>query len=112
MSYSLREVFRLTFSELNLVNVMVRCVHLSAFRRVRVGMNAFNDDSLFYPSSFGTKSPTLNSDGILKNRPGAAGFKTRTELMTCRQPDVEMDQTVAVHDPVRASEFSMSVLTD
>jgi hypothetical protein len=47
-------------------------------------MNAFNDDSLFYPSSFGTKSPTLNSDGIVENGPGAAGFKARMELMTGR----------------------------
>ena len=52
------------------------------YARVRVGTNTFNDDSLFYASSFGTKSPTLNSDWILVNGLGSAGFNNGTDVVT------------------------------
>jgi len=52
------------------------------YARIRVGPGAFNDDSLFYASSFGTKSPTLNSDWILVNGLAAAGFSNSTDVVT------------------------------
>jgi uncharacterized repeat protein (TIGR03803 family) len=52
------------------------------YARVLVGPNTFNDDSLFYASSFGTKSPTLNSDWILVNGLAAAGFSNSTDVVT------------------------------
>ena len=52
------------------------------YARVRVGAGVFNDDSLFFASSFGTKSPTLNSDWILVNGLGGAGFSNSTDVVT------------------------------
>ena len=52
------------------------------YARVRVGSNGFNDDSLFYASSFGTKTPTLDTDWILVNGLGGAGFSNRTDVVT------------------------------
>ena len=52
------------------------------YARVRVGPNGFNDDSMFYASSFGSKSPTLNSDWILMNGLAAAGFSNSTDVVT------------------------------
>jgi O-glycosyl hydrolase len=52
------------------------------YARVRVGPDTFNDDSLFYASSFGTKSPTNNSDWILVNELGSAGFTNSTGVVT------------------------------
>jgi uncharacterized repeat protein (TIGR03803 family) len=52
------------------------------YARVRVGPDTFNDDSLFYASSFGSKSPTLNSDWILVNGLAAAGFSNSTDVVT------------------------------
>ena len=52
------------------------------YGRVLVGPNTFNDDSLFYASSFGTKSPTLNSDWVLVNGLASAGFSNSTDEVT------------------------------
>jgi endo-1,4-beta-xylanase len=52
------------------------------YARVRVGPDTWNDDSLFYASSFGTKSPTTDSDWILVNGLGSAGFNNSTEAVT------------------------------
>ena len=52
------------------------------YARVRVGPNTFNDDSLFFASGFGNKSPTNNSDWILVNGLGAAGFSNSTDVVT------------------------------
>ena len=52
------------------------------YARLRVGPNTFNDDSLFYASSFGGKSPTLNSDWVLVNGLAAAGFSNSTDVVT------------------------------
>src|SRR6185312_6893977 len=41
------------------------------YAHVYTGAGAFNDDSLLYAPSFGTKNPALNSDWILVN--GLAG---------------------------------------
>ena len=52
------------------------------YARVRVGPDTFNDDSLFYGNGFGAKSPTLNSDWIMVNGLGAAGFSNNTDVVT------------------------------
>jgi hypothetical protein len=52
------------------------------YARVRVGPDAPNDDSLFYASSFGPKSPTLNSDWNLVNNLNVAGFSNSTDVVT------------------------------
>ena len=41
--------------------------HYDLYARVRVGPDAFNDDSLFYGNGFGTKSPTADGDWIFVN---------------------------------------------
>ena len=52
------------------------------YARVRVGPDTFNDDSMFYAASFGTKSPTNNSDWVFVNGLGAAGFSDSTDVVT------------------------------
>ncbi len=52
------------------------------YARVRVGTNTFNDDSLFYASSFGTNSPTLAAAWVLVNGLGSAGFNNSTDVVT------------------------------
>jgi hypothetical protein len=52
------------------------------YARVRVGPGAFNDDSMFFASSFGVKSVTVNSDWILVNGLAAAGFNNGTDIVT------------------------------
>jgi len=52
------------------------------YARVRVGPNGFNDDSMFYASSFGSKSPTLNSDWVLVNGLAGVGFSNSTDVVT------------------------------
>jgi glucuronoarabinoxylan endo-1,4-beta-xylanase len=52
------------------------------YARVRVGPSTFNDDSLFYASGLGTKSPTLSSDWVLVNGLGAAGFSNSADVVT------------------------------
>ena len=52
------------------------------YARVRVGTDTFNDDSLFYASSFGIKTASLNSDWILVNGLGSAGFNNSSDVVT------------------------------
>jgi hypothetical protein len=52
------------------------------YARVRVGPNTFNDDSMFYASSFGLKSSTLTSDWIPANGLGSVGFSSSTDVVT------------------------------
>jgi arabinoxylan arabinofuranohydrolase len=52
------------------------------YARLRVGPGAFDDDSLFYASSFGPKNPTLNSDWILVNGLAGVGFSNSTDVVT------------------------------
>lgn len=52
------------------------------YARVRVGPGTFNDDSLFFAASFGSKSVTLNSDWVLVNGLAAVGFSNSTDVVT------------------------------
>jgi uncharacterized repeat protein (TIGR03803 family) len=52
------------------------------YARVRVGLDPFNDDSLFYATSFGSKSATLNSDWMLVNGLGGVGFSNNADIVT------------------------------
>ena len=52
------------------------------YARVYVGTGTFNDDSMFFASSFGTKNPTLNSDWVLINGLGTGGFNNGTDVVT------------------------------
>ena len=52
------------------------------YARIRVGAGGFDDDSMFFASSFGTKSPTLNSDWILVNGLAGVGFSNSTDVVT------------------------------
>jgi glucuronoarabinoxylan endo-1,4-beta-xylanase len=52
------------------------------YARVNVGAGTFNDDSLFYAASFGSKNPTLSSDWILVNGLAAAGFNNSADVVT------------------------------
>lgn len=52
------------------------------YARIRVGAGAFNDDSMFYAVSFGSKSPTLTSDWIFVNGLAAVGFGNSTDVVT------------------------------
>jgi arabinoxylan arabinofuranohydrolase len=52
------------------------------YARIRVGAGGFDDDSMFYASSFGAKSPTLNSDWVLVNGLAGVGFSNNTDVVT------------------------------
>ncbi len=52
------------------------------YARLRVGPDTFNDDSMFYAASFGSKSPTLNSDWVLANGLGSVGFSNSVDVVT------------------------------
>jgi uncharacterized repeat protein (TIGR03803 family) len=52
------------------------------YARIRVGPGNFNDDSLFYATSFGVKSPTNNSDWVLVNGLASAGFTNSADVVT------------------------------
>jgi len=52
------------------------------YARVNVGTNTFNDDSMFFASSFGTQNPALNTDWILVNGLATAGFNNGTDVVT------------------------------
>jgi glucuronoarabinoxylan endo-1,4-beta-xylanase len=52
------------------------------YARINVGPGAFNDDSMFFAASFGTKNPTLSSDWILVNGLAAAGFNNSSDVVT------------------------------
>lgn len=51
------------------------------YARVRVGPDAFNDDSLFYGNGFGTKSPTADGDWIFVNGLAVAGFTAAGDVV-------------------------------
>jgi uncharacterized repeat protein (TIGR03803 family) len=44
------------------------------YARVLVGPGGYNDDSMFYATSFGDKSPTLNSDWVFVNGLAGTGY--------------------------------------
>jgi len=53
------------------------------YARVRVGSDTFNDDSFFYASSFGTKSPTAGGDWVTVNGLGnPSGFNNNSDVVT------------------------------
>ena len=52
------------------------------YARILVGPGGFNDDSMFYASSFGTKNPTLNADWITVNGLAGVGFSNSTDVVT------------------------------
>jgi uncharacterized repeat protein (TIGR03803 family) len=52
------------------------------YARLRTGPGTFNDDSMFYAASFGSKSPTLNSDWIFVNGLAGVGFSNNTDVVT------------------------------
>lgn len=52
------------------------------YARVRVDPDTLNDDSMFYASSFGTKSPTTDADWITVNGLGGAGCNSGTDVVT------------------------------
>jgi O-glycosyl hydrolase len=51
------------------------------YARVRVGADPFNDDSMFYADSFGTKSPTTDSDWVTANGLGSGGFSNGSDIV-------------------------------
>lgn len=52
------------------------------YARLRVGPGGFNDDSMFYPTSFGVKSPINNGDWIFVNGLAGVGFSNSTDVVT------------------------------
>ena len=52
------------------------------YARLRTGSGTFNDDSLFYAASFGSKSATLNADWVFVNGLAAAGFSNSSDVVT------------------------------
>lgn len=52
------------------------------YARIRVGVGAANDDSLFYANGFGVKSATAGTDWILCNNLGNVGFVNAGDIVT------------------------------
>lgn len=52
------------------------------YARLRIGAGGANDDSLFFASSFGAKSPTNNADWNLVNNISGNGFSNSTDIVT------------------------------
>lgn len=52
------------------------------YARVRVGLAGFDDDSLFYAASFGTKSPATDGDWRMANGLASVGFSNATDIVT------------------------------
>ena len=52
------------------------------YARLRTGAGAFNDDSMFFATSFGAKSPTNNADWFLVNGLAGVGFSNNTDIVT------------------------------
>lgn len=52
------------------------------FARVRVGSNAWNDDSFFYAAGFGERGSTSASDWVMVNNLHAAGFTEPAHYVT------------------------------
>ncbi|MGI4741345.1 MAG: endo-1,4-beta-xylanase [Janthinobacterium lividum] len=51
------------------------------YARILVGPGAANDDSFFYASSFGAKSPTTSADWVNMNGLSAAGYTAPSDLV-------------------------------
>jgi uncharacterized repeat protein (TIGR03803 family) len=51
------------------------------FARLRVGSGGFDDDSMFYASSFGAKTPALNSDWVLANGLAGVGYTVSSDVV-------------------------------
>jgi uncharacterized repeat protein (TIGR03803 family) len=51
------------------------------YARIRVGSGGFDDDSLFYASGFGARTPTLNSDWVLANGLAGAGYTVSSDVV-------------------------------
>jgi len=52
------------------------------YARLRVGSGAYDDDSMFFAASFGTKSPTNDSDWVLVNGLAGVGFTAPGDVVT------------------------------
>jgi glucuronoarabinoxylan endo-1,4-beta-xylanase len=52
------------------------------YARLRVGSGGYNDDSMFYAGSFGSKSPTNSPDWVFVNGLAGVGFSNGTEVVT------------------------------
>ena len=52
------------------------------YARVRVGADGYNDDSMFYASSFGSQSPTLDSDWIFVNGLAGVGYTGDNDVVS------------------------------
>ncbi len=52
------------------------------YARMRVGPNTYADDSMFYAASFGSKSPTLDSDWVFVNGLAGVGFSNPADVVT------------------------------
>src|ERR1019366_3590967 len=52
------------------------------YARVLVGPDGYNDDSMFYGNGFGMQNATNNSDWILVNGLGGAGFNNSMDVVT------------------------------
>ena len=52
------------------------------YARLRTGAGAFNDDSMFFATSFGAKSPTNNADWFFVNGLAGVGFSNNTDIVT------------------------------
>jgi len=51
------------------------------YARMRVGANGYDDDSMFFATSFGLKTPTLSSDWVLVNGLAGAGYSNAGEVV-------------------------------
>jgi uncharacterized repeat protein (TIGR03803 family) len=51
------------------------------YTRLRVGPDGFNDDSMFFASGFGVKSPTLNSDWVFVNGLAGVGYTEANDIV-------------------------------
>ncbi len=52
------------------------------YARLRVGSGGYADDSMFYAASFGSKSPTTDSDWVFVNGLAGVGFSNSTDVVT------------------------------
>jgi uncharacterized repeat protein (TIGR03803 family) len=52
------------------------------YARLRVGPGGYNDDSLFYPVSFGSKSATSTADWVMVNGLAGVGFSNSMDVVT------------------------------
>ncbi len=52
------------------------------YARINIGPGGFDDDSMFFASSFGVKSPTTDSNWTLANGLAGVGFNNSTDVVT------------------------------